>query len=218
MSELSLTQIILLIFIDHDGDDSSILFPYSEEIFQDLLQNSIDVMQMASDPQFFIVDPQEYLSMRLNTSTRDSHILPPQFIISLSYKPLNNTVLSLFSVLSNQDHSPHQVRDSEFQNITTPASAVFNSSIILSDSAVLMMPDSYYVLWPTMSDTARSRYTINLIVINGELSTCLNGEYLAPIPHVELWNAPKRKDSLQMIFTPHLNAVSSLVKIHVKPL
>ena len=170
-------------------------------------------MDMGQIPSFDIVDSQEYLSERQSNLSTNSHKLPPQFIISLSYKPLNNTVLSLFSVQSSMQQ---QIRGSKNQNVSNSTRFMFNSSIILSDSTVLMMPDSYYVLWSSLSDVSRYRYTINLIVMDGRLSTCFNGQYLPSGPQMELWSRRKETDRLQMKFTPYLKSVSSLVRGNIK--
>lgn len=157
-------------------------------------------------PTFFIVDSQDFLSEKYY---HHHPVLPKNFIVSLMYKPLNNTVLSLFSVIS------HQKVHSEFQNITSSPEPVFQSSLLLSHSATLVQSENYFDLWHSFSDSRTSRYAVNLIVMNGQLGMCMDGEYFPPVQNAKVWNGLQQSDSLELRFTPHLESVSSMVCVIV---
>ena len=199
--------------ISGDGENHFDLSPFSdEELLRELLHNSVDVMLMADSPlqpSFTIVSPQDFL-----LSSADSvrhHSLPTNFIISLSYKPLNNTVLSLFSLLSYSEPSPANTQQNS-NNTNTSTFATFQSELMLSQSATLVHSDSYYDLWRDFSTSTRLRYTLNLIVKNGRVGMCLDGDYHPPVETVQLWKNVEATDSLELRFSPHLTSVSSLVK------
>ena len=197
-------------------EDSINLSPYSEdELLQRLLHGSINVMQMIDSPHppsFSITHTQEFLSEQPQNSPT-AHTLPPNFIISLLYKPLNNTVLSLFSVLTYPKPSPNQNRGSDNQNSsnTNLTRATFQSELILSHSATLVQPDQYYDLWQNFSDTTLSKYAMNLIVMNGQVGMCLSGDYYPPMQDLKLWSDVKTTEALELRFSPYLKSVSSLV-------
>ena len=171
-------------------------------------------MSMTEDPRplsFTIVDPQEFLSSQ--SSSDHHHTLPPNFLLSLSYKPLNNTFLSLFSLLS----SPVQPLNS--QSNTTQADnsssstrrSKIHSELILSHSATVLFPDSYYDLWTDLSTNSPLRYSLHLIVMNGHIGMCLGNDYHPPMETVRLWENVESTESLEMKFTPYLNSISSMV-------
>ena len=189
-----------------DGENHFGLHPYSdEELLNELLENSVDVMSMSDDfhgPSFTIVQPQHFLSSEPSVS---SHTLPMNFLLSLSYKPLNNTVLSLFSLLSRPNQSQSQ------SNISNDSFASFHSEFMLSHSATVVFSDSYYDLWTDLSASSPLRYTLNLIVMNGRVGVCMNGNYHPPMETVRLWKDVKTTDSLEMKFSPYLSTISSMV-------
>lgn len=158
-------------------------------------------------PAFSIISSQEFLSEQ---SDNLSHTLPPNFIISLSYKPLNNTVLSLFSLLSQPSQDESQKPQSS--NNTIPVPQTFHSELMLSHSATLVQSHRYFDLWRNFSDTNPQRYNLNLIVMNGRVGMCLDGDYHHPVERVQLWSNVKTTDSLELKFSPYLKSVLSLVK------
>jgi hypothetical protein len=195
-----------------DSETPTGLSPFSdEELLQELLHNSIDVIQMTdviNPPSFSIVDPQEFLS---SDQPDNSSTLPMNFIISLSYKPLNNTVLSLFSLLSYSEQSQnHLARSQGSSGNDTAAVATLQSELMLSHSATLVQSNSYYDLWRNFSTTTPLRYILNLIVMNGHVGMCLDGGYHPPMETVRLWGDVKATDSLELKFSPYLKSVSSL--------
>ena len=196
-----------------DGGNYFGLHPYSdEELLNELLENTVDVMSMSSNhhpPSFAIVQPRHYLS---SDPSVNSHILPTNFLLSMSYKPLNNTALSLFSLLSH----PTQSNRTSHSNSNSSSDSIANSSKIhsefmLSHSATVLYSDSYYDLWTDFSATYQSRYSLNLIVMNGRVGMCLNGEYHPPMESIRLWNNIKNTETLEMKFSPYLSSISSLV-------
>lgn len=198
--------------ISGDGETHTGLTPFSDiELLHKLLQDSIDVMQISdSPPTFSIKSSQNFLSEQPDNS---SHNLPTNFIISLSYKPLNNTVLSLFSLLSrpkqNQSQEPRNSND------TAPLFQTFQSEFMLSRSATLVQSHTYFDLWTNFSDSNPLRYNLNLIVMNGQVGMCLDGDYHHPVETVQLWRNVKKTDSLELRFSPYLKSVLSLVKRHL---
>lgn len=157
-------------------------------------------------PTFSIISSQEFLSEQPNNL---SHTLPPNFIISLSYKPLNNTVLSLFSLLSQSKQD--QSQEPQNSNDTIPVLQIFHSELMLSHSATLVQSHRYFDLWRNFSDSSPQRYNLNLIVMNGRVGMCLDGDYHHPAETVQLWSNVKTTDSLKLRFSPYLKPVLSLV-------
>jgi hypothetical protein len=198
-----------------DGGDYFGLHPYSdEELLNEMLQNTVDVMSLSNDhrpPSFAIVQPRQFLSSEQSVN---SHTLPTNFLLSLSYKPLNNTVLSLFSLMSHPAQSQHQPNRTTTQSNSSHSIANFSkihSEFRLSHSAtVVVHSDRYYDLSTDFSASYQSRYSLNLIVMNGRVGMCLNGEYHPPIEGISLWNDVKTTDTLEMKFSPYLRSVSSL--------
>lgn len=162
---------------------------------------------ITNPPSFSIIDFQDFLS---SEQPDNSSTLPMNFILSLSYKPLNNTVLSLFSLLSYPKQSPeHLTRSQNSSNSTVRAAR--QSELMLSHSATLVHSNSYYDLWRDFSFTRPRRYNLNLIVMNGRVGMCLDGGYHPPMETVRLWSDVKATDSLELKFSPYLKSVSSLV-------
>ena len=157
-------------------------------------------------PSFSIVGSQAFLSSQQSVNS-DVHTLPKNFIISLSYKPLNNTILSLFSLMS---YSSSQLDGTTQANDT----ATFQSELMLSHAMTLVHLDSYYDLMRNFSSTAPLRYSLNLIVMDGKVGMCLNGDYHPPMDTVRLWKDIKTTDSLELNFSPYLRSVSELVDRH----
>ena len=195
--------------IAHSGDGGIGvgLHPYSdEELLNELLESSIDVMLMSNDPHppsFTIVNPTEFIS---SDPSVHSHTLPTNFLLSLSYKPLNNTFLSLFSLLSH----PHQSHSQS--NQTSSSTSKIHSEFMLSHSATVVLSDSYYDLWTDLSEASPLRYTLNLIVVDGRIGMCLDNDYHPPMETVRLWRDVKSTDSLEMKFSPYLHSIFSMVK------
>ena len=196
---------------DGDGGDHFGLHPYSdEELLNELLDNSVDVMLMSSDPHppsFEILTPRDYL---LSEPSVNSHTLPTNFLLSLSYKPLNNTFLSLFSLLSRSTQPQNQPNRTNGSD-TVASSPQIHSEFMLSHSATVMHSDSYYDLWTDFSAASPLRYTLNLIVMNGRVGMCMNEDYHPPMETVRLWRDLKTTDSLEMKFSPYLSSISSMV-------
>ena len=203
----------LVSIIGVDGGDYFGLHPYSdEELLNEMLQKTIDVMSLSNDhrpPSFAIVQPRQYLSSEQSVN---SHTLPTNFLLSLSYKPLNNTVLSLFSLMSHPAQSQNQQNRTANSSHSIANFSKIHSEFRLSHSAtVVVHSDSYYDLSTDLSASYQSRYSLNLIVMNGRVGMCLNGEYHPPIEGISLWNDVKTTDTLEMKFSPYLSSVSSLV-------
>ena len=192
---------------ESSGDDDGPLglHPFTDrELLDEILLNSVDIMHMSDEgshpPTFSILSPEQFLLEQPN----DTHALPPNFVVSLSYKPLNNTYLSLFSLLSYPQTQP--------QNSTAPPPPVtVQSEFMLSHSAAVLYSDSYYDLWRDFSALSTQRYNLNLIVMNGRVGMCLDGQYLPPVETVQLWKNVQRTDSLEMRFSPYLDSIHSMV-------
>ena len=149
--------------------------------------------RLLSDPTLNIVDYSKYsLEQSFTQTTRRS--LPPKFIIGFTYKPDINTVLRLFSI----------------ENTLPPAQTHTLSTLILSSTVTLVYPSMFFIPWNNIT-----HYTSNhvlLYVNNGELSSCMNGEYLPYVWNTNLWLHNVSTAHLQLSFSKYLREVSDRVR------
>lgn len=246
--------------------------------FDDLSMLGFESISLLEDfgrgdsPTFTIVNSRKYISEinSVNSSaTARNSTLPPSFLLFLSYKPQNNTVLRLLS-----SHSISRTVDIESQ--TAPRPSVQNSpnfnppesdstflspeindngsgdseldgslasgsgdpssltptneneddsplaSLLLSTTATYLHEDSFLDLWSNITGT--EKHDIVFMVVNGTISSCLDGEFKLGEPEIGLWNVnttfeevkgeelePEEKESIQVRFSDALHAVQSVV-------
>ena len=224
-------------------------------------------------PTFTIVNSRKYISeinsVNSSAAARNS-TLPPSFLLFLSYKPQNNTVLRLLS-----SHSISRTVDIDSQ--TAPRPSVQNSpnfnpresdgtflspetndngsgdseldsslasgsgdpslltptneneddddstlaSLLLSTTATYLHEDSFLDLWSNITGT--EKHDIVFMVVNGTISSCLDGEFKLGEPEIGLWNVNTtfeevkgeeeelEEESIQVKFSDALHAVQSVV-------
>ncbi len=182
----------------------------------DLVHPSMDILEQfaaGSQPTFSIVSNEQYLAeLTSNSSVRNTALLPPQFLVSLSYKPANNTVLRLISLIqlennpSPQDNPSSTLGNAEDTSTSRSATeAQLLGSVVFSSSVTLVQSEGYLELWDSLSHS--DYHSVDLIVTRGELHVCVDGELR---PAVQLWPSNPTQ-SLQLSFSPHLHSVTSVV-------
>ena len=148
-------------------------------------------------------------------------LLPPHFILSLSFRPNNNTALKLISAM--QPSPLNQPSDlgldgSEPDNLdltqTGQENVTFNefASLLLSTAATYLHGDRYFPIWENVSSAAR--HSLMFIVTNGTISSCLDGDFRPSNPGVVLWEEGSGRQ-LTMRFSKYLHSMRSLVSVCV---
>lgn len=176
----------------------------------DLVHPSVDILEQfspGSRPTFSVVSNEQFLAeLSANSSTA---VLPPQFLISLSYRPDNNTVLRLFTVelndLPSPQDTPSSTLGSQRNDSIDTSTPQLVGSVVLSSSVTLIRYDGYLELWNSMSHSLY--HSVELLISNGDLYICVDGEMR---PAVSFW-LPTSSQSLQLSFSPHLHSVTSVV-------
>lgn len=243
--------------------------------FDDLSMLGFESVSLLDDfgsgvsPTFTIVDSKKYIREinSENSSVARTSTLPPSFLVSLSYKPKNNTVLRLLSshlktVVQSQTPPPPIAQNSPifntpesdskflspFQNDEVDngdgsasmldeslesefGSGIGNSSsledrerqdnslasLLLSSTATYLQADSFLDLWTNI--TGSEQHNIVFMVVNGTVSSCLDGEFKLGEPEVGLWNITSTfkeseddiEEAIQVKFSDALHAVQSVV-------
>ncbi len=163
--------------------------------------NLLSDSHLLSNPVFTLLDYNRYTSSlpRHSIDTeqlqRQQQTLPPRFIIGFSYKPDINTILRLFSVTLTQPPSQH----------SQPT-----STLLLSSALTLVYSNSFLIPWSNITHTDTNN--LLLFVDNGELSYCLNGEYIPHIWNTNLWLHNISNANLHLNFSHHLREVSDRVR------
>lgn len=233
-------------------------------------------------PTFTIVSSKKYIRdiNSANSSTVRNSTLPPSFIISLSYKPQNNTVLKLLSSYTVRTVTQSKINihqpigqnsplintpesDSQFSNslsesdgnsdgsavdllpsntlepelesgsgeLTTSANDNDQddslASLLLSSTATYLQENSFLDLWTNISGS--TQHNLVFMVVNGTISSCLNGELKVGEENLGLWNAnttfdeksegeekedEEEKETIQVKFSDALHAVQSVVSLN----
>ncbi len=167
----------------------------------ELEYDSIDLLRdfpPNTSPTFTIVDADSYSN---NITT-----LPPNFLLSLTYRPHDNTVLRLLSA-KQTDKLPSKGSDLKPNDVTD------FSTLLLGTASLYLQPltSSYYNLWSNITTTDLHR--IVFIVTNGSLSSCLDGYYIGNNPKLALWNTSNEIGAhpVKVTFSPHLHSIRRLV-------
>ncbi len=186
-------------FVDTDTDSP----------MTDLVHPSVDILEQfsaSSQPRFHIVSNEQYLAeLSRNSSLKTAALLPPQFLVSLSYKPADNTVLRLISVQLDTDSAPQVSASSALGNNNAASTSTPVGSVVLSSAINLIRSDGYLELWDNLSHSVHQ--TVDLLVANGHLSVCVGGELQ---PAVRFWPS-NYTQSLELLFSPHLHSATSVV-------
>ena len=231
-------------------------------------------------PTFTIVNSKKYIRdiNSANSSSARNSTLPPSFIVSLSYKPQNNTALRLLSshnirtvvtqsvqpIAQNSPPINAPQSDSQFSNpldIGSEDGSAFDlsnglepdfgsgsgdlpqpvnennqddslASLLLSSTATFLKDDSFLDLWTNI--TGNKEHNLVFVIVNGTVSSCLDGVLKVGEETVGLWNTTNtfndedsegeeeegggEKATIQVKFSAALHAVKSVVSWLVTPL
>ena len=250
--------------------------------FDDLSMLGFESVSLLEDfgrgvsPTFTIVNSRKYIreinSENSSAAARNS-TLPPSFLLFVSYKPQNNTVLRLLSsyIISrtvelesqtavpprpivqnspnfNPPESDNTFLGPEIDNGSGSESELDSSlasgsgdpssliptdenkndsslaSLLLSTTATYLQEDSFLDIWSNITGT--EQHDIVFMVVNGTISSCLDGEFKLGEPAIGLWNAnitfeeegeelEGEKESIQVKFSDALHVVQSVVSFMV---
>ncbi len=178
--------------------------------------NLLEDFSIGTAPTFTIVSLEKYVNEILSNSTAArATLLPPTFMLTLAFRPDNNTALKLvssMSVLHNDDNpllAPDIVTNSS-QPIQNPTDEF--AALLLSTAATYLHRDRFYTLWEDVSSSAR--HSLVFMVTNGSISTCLDGDFRPANPGVVLWEefSLGQSNEQQMVqFSSYLHSMNSLV-------
>ena len=225
-------------------------------------------------PTFTIVNSNKYIRdiNSANSSSARNSTLPPSFLISLSYKPQNNTALKFLSsylrtAAPSKDSSlykpiaqnslpvnrpendspfisPFETNKDEDGSASEPSNGVepeigsgsgngefltpINeneddddslASLLLSSTATYLQENSFLDLWTNI--TGSKGHNLVFLVVNGTVSSCLDGEFKLGEAEVSLWNTNNTfsegeseeeiEETIQVKFSDALHAVQSVV-------
>ena len=244
--------------------------------FDDLSMLGFESVSLLEDfgagisPTFTIVSSSRYIRdiNSANSSSARNSTLPPSFLISLSYKPQNNTALKFFSshvkaatqskinslykpvaqnsllVSTSRNNnpfiSPFETNNLEEGSASEPSNGVEPelgsgsgefptlidknedddpfTSLLLSSTATYLQENSFLDLWTNI--TGSKEHNLVFMVVNGTISSCLDGEFKLGEAQVTLWNANNSFDqeseegtdeTVEIKFSDALHAVQSVV-------
>ncbi len=193
--------------------------------------NLLEDFSIGTAPAFTIVSMEEYIREILSNSTlARATLLPPSFMLTLSFRPDNNTALKLVSSMitspltdSSNDNllltpdietetaSPDQTNRNSSR--TGPESEEF-ASLLLSTAATYLHRDRFFTVWEEVSVSAR--HSLVFFVTNGSVSSCLDGDYRPANPGVVFWEefGLFKSNKRQIVqFSEYLHSMSSLVSV-----
>ena len=232
---------ILTFFADYSGfssgdtgsasDDTDSITPFDDYDYTDpfdigqIVYQSIDLLEQFSPgthPVFSIISSEEYMFETLSNSSMRTQILPPYFLISLSYKPNNNTAVRLLSIQNNSLRTdinvstpvPNNSPSSDTGILSTSSPTRSNtsfqslSSIMLTSTVTYLHSGVFSDLW-RMSNL--QHHTITLMVSNGQLSSCLNDEFQPAVQSISLWNPSTSNGPLKVDLSSYLHSLASVV-------
>ena len=174
------------------------LIPFPDDDGISVVHPTIDILEqfaVGAPPTFSIISNTEYVSQFYSNSSSVTHTLPQQFLISLSYKPNTNTILRLLTAFSK----------------ATPESAEDYAMIMLSSALTYLQQYRYLDLLRNISTSVH--HTLTLVVRDGALGVCMDGEYRPAEPFVNLWN--RSQHEVEMVFSDQLHSVASAVSVCV---
>jgi len=150
-------------------------------------------------------------------------LLPPNFLLSFSYRPLDNTVLNLLSTSSQRLTGSRleeimKGRDSDQKDVSTDNSTDVEkfASMMLLKSTLYLQPElkRYYPLWSNV--TSNKLHNLVMMVSNGVISSCMDGYYVDRNPNIVLWDTSTNIGlrSVEMDVSSHLRTLQEQVGIH----
>ena len=189
-----------------------------------------------ASPTFKITPASSYSEeiMKNASAVIKNHLLPPNFLLSLSYRPHDNTVLRLLSakrtsssrtLRSNLDveqnigedtlkgtNSSSSVHSGSLDGETSGENSSDFASVILGLGMLYLQPSQgrYFSLWSEMY--SHTLHDVVFIVSNGTVSSCVDGVF-KDSPSVALWDLESEggDDPVEISFSRHLQSVQQLV-------
>lgn len=173
-----------------------------------------------SSPLTFSIVNTSTFTQEITSSSPTNRILPPNFLLSLSYRPHDNTVLNLLSTkkkritvsdsLTGDDDAREQAATSTNATSDLGSADVF-ASLVLSTGVLYLQPSQarYYPLLPSGIEP-NQLHNIVFMVSNGSISSCVDGVFLGGNPSVVLWDADGGVGTT-VAFSEHLYSVQQLV-------
>ena len=209
--------------------------PYSkDEELTNLVYGSTNLLENSTAGlplSFSVVNSSTYTNQLHRNTSAHASILPPHFLVSLAYKPNNNTVLRLISVhigsavqndsTNSSSEYPHDSYLEDYEspsndNISSTEDSLYSSIMLSSTVTYLQRNERYFDIWSNLSDD--SYHTLTFIVTNGQLSTCLDGQFRPAEPLVNLWDVNPMHRSVEVAFSTHLTEVATVVSVLFHPL
>lgn len=195
--------------------------------FDDLEFDSINLLTESKPgfppPSFNIVNTSTFIQEITRNGSSALGILPPNFLLSLSYRPHDNTVLNLLStkrITVSESLEDQRTRDTDSNlehvalNSTAEEAGLDFASLILS-TGILYVQQSlarYYTLWPSVE--ANQLHNVVFVVSNGSISSCVDGAFVEDNPNIVLWDTTvglNKGEPVRVSFSKHLYSVQQLV-------
>lgn len=208
--------------------------PFDELDFETM--DLLNEITPGSPPTFNIVNSSTFIQeiTKNGSSASRNRMLPPYFLLSLSYQPHVNTVLNLLSV-KRTTALKGQERTSTLNEYLNDESALNNSqatqysmeepplsdhgvdifaSLVLSTGILYLQPslDRYYPMWSDVE--ANKQHSVVFMVSNGSISSCVDGAFVENNPNLVLWDSDvglNEEQPISVSFSEHLYSVQKLV-------
>ena len=189
-------------------------------------------------PTFNIVNSSTFIQeiTKNGSSASRTRILPPYFLLSLSYRPHINTVLNLLSTkrttalerledqertrtLSEHPNGESMLNQSQAsQNSTSDLGIDAFASLMLTTGVLYLQPslDRYYPMWPNVE--ADKQHSVVFVVSNGSIGSCVDGAFIENNPNLVLWDTSiglDEEEPVSVSFSRHLHSMQKLVSTHV---
>lgn len=170
---------------------------------------------------FSIVNSSTFIQ-DISSASPTNRILPPHFLLSLSYRPHDNTVLNLLSTKRTKVSDGLRTIPSDTERATTGANVTSGldadvfASLVLSTGVLYLQPSQarYYPLLPSGIEPGQL-HNVVFMVSNGSISSCVDGIFLEGNPSVVLWDTDVgvggEEATVTVTFSEHLYSVQQLV-------
>ena len=175
---------------------------FQSSFYPGLLQNqaftsrsTVNLLNSTAYPSSPILSITDHLRYQTNSNfSVFEDMIPSRFVLSLEYKPAHNTVLRLFSVTF----------------VNSPA-LTYNvaSTMILSSSVTFVYPSSFFVA--SRSFASDRSHRVAMLVDNGEISFCINEEYVPSVQNTNLWSYDLSNTDTKLNFSRHLQETKNQV-------
>lgn len=193
----------------------------------------LDDFGAGSKPTFTIVDSKRYVQeIKSNSSSAKTKFLPPQFLLSVSYKPRNNTVLRLLSTFLRFESTPFAPAIPT--PLRFPSNRESDSSILTPFSDNTTDSDSENQFAENDDDDSNSEIEFEsgsgstLVTPGNEqengnsslvsLILSLSATYLTEDKYLDIWNNVTEDTQHTVVFMVQHGSISSCLDGQYKPL